>query len=174
MPVMKPILASILLAACGNSAADDTATDAPAAATCNGTGDHFVLTGPIAVESTSFGLVTVNAKVTGIAGAMPNTDLVAFSVRSALAADLDALGDHDVATQNIMELRAPFNTSCDAGNTVCHGFFATAGTITVAQVHPRYQATVTLTNLFERSDNSGPPGAAIAGTITGCVDKANP
>jgi hypothetical protein len=169
---MKPILVTLLLAACSNSA-DDTATDA-AVSTCTGGGDHFVMTGAIAADSVSFGLVTVNSKVTGIAGAAANTDLIAFSVRSALSADLDALGDHDIATQNIMELRAPFNTSCDTGNTVCHGFFAQAGTLTVAAVHPRYQATFTLSNLFERSDNSGPPGAAIAGAIAGCVDKANP
>ena len=150
-----------------------TNPDAPSTPnTCNGTGDSWVYSGAIAFEAYDFGMVTFGGKVVGFAGSALNSDVLSFDTRP--LTELETLADHDIAVQNITALRAPFDVSCDTGNTLCHGFFAQAGTYTVHAVHPRYQATFTLTNLFERTDNSGPPGAAIAGTITGCVDKANP
>ena len=147
--------------------------DAPIANTCNGTGDSFVYTGAItAFQAYDFGMVTSNGQVIGLAGSALNTDVLAFNTRP--FAEIETIGDHDVAAENITALRAPFNQSCDTGNTVCHGFYAQGGTYTVHALHPRYQVTFTLSNLFERTDNSSPPGAAIAGSITGCVDKANP
>lgn len=140
--------------------------------TCNSTGNSWVYSGAVDFEAYDFGMITSGGKVVGLAGSALNTDVLSFNTRA--LTELDTVADHDVSVQNIMALRAPFNQSCDTGNTVCHGFFAQAGTFSVHAVHPRYQATFTLTNLFERVDNSGPPGAAIAGTITGCVDKANP
>lgn len=142
-------------------------------ATCDGTSDAFAFSGAVTTfDAFDFGLVTLGGKVVGMAGSATNTDVLSFN--SLPLTELETLGDHDVATQNITSLRAPFNHSCDTGNTVCHGFFAHAGTYKVTAVHPRYQATFTLTDLFERTDNSDQPGAAIAGSITGCVDKANP
>lgn len=147
--------------------------DAAIANTCNGSGDSFVYTGAItAFQAYDFGLVTSSQQIVGLAGSALNTDVLAFNTNP--FAELETLGDHDIATENIQALRAPFNQSCDTGNTVCHGFFAHAGTYTVHALHPRYQVTFTLSSLFERTDNFGPPGAAIVGTITGCIDKANP
>ena len=57
---------------------------------------------------------------------------------------------------------------------ICSGFYAQSGTFTVIQIHPRYQATFALGDLYERRDNSGANGAAMTGTITGCIDKENP
>ena len=147
-------------------------SDAAIANTCTGTGDSFSYAGAFAFEAFDFGMITSGGKDVGIAGSATNTDLLSFNTTP--LAELDALGDHDVAVTHITALRAPFMASCDTGNTVCHGFFAHAGTFTVQAVHPRYQARFTLTNLFARVDNSGPEGAAIAGDITGCIDKANP
>jgi hypothetical protein len=150
-----------------------TVPDAPGTPnTCNGTGNSFVYSGAVAFEAYDFGMITLSGQVVGLAGSALNSDVLSFDTRP--LTELETLADHDVAVQNITALRAPFNQSCDSGNTVCHGFFAQAGTFTVHALHPRYQATFTLSNLLERTDNSGPPGAPIAGTITGCVDKANP
>jgi hypothetical protein len=177
---MKSLFVTIFLAGCQpvsqvgaqTDAAPGTA-DAPIDNTCSGTGDSFVYTGAItAFQAYDFGLVTSNGLVVGFAGSATNADVLAFNTKA--LAEIDTVGDHDVATENITALRAPFNVSCDTGNTMCHGFYAQAGTYTVHAAHPRYQATFTLSNLFERTDNSSPPGAQIAGTITGCVDKANP
>ena len=176
---MKSLVISLVLCGCQpvsqvgeRSDATLGSDDAPIANTCSGTGDSFVYSGAFAFEAYDFGMVTSGGKVVGLAGSALNTDLLAFNTRP--ITELETLGDHDIAVQNITALRAPFDQSCDTGNSVCHGFYAQAGTYTVHAVHPRYQATFTLSNLFERSDNSGPPGASIAGTITGCVDKANP
>ena len=151
----------------------DHGADAAPADICNGTEDAFVFSGAIPTfEAYDFGLVTSGGHVVGMGGSAPNTDVLSFN--TLLLEELDTLGDHDIAVENLQALRAPFNQSCDTGNTVCHGFFADAGTYTVHALHPRYQATFTLSDLYERSDNTGPRGAAIAGTIAGCVDKANP
>jgi hypothetical protein len=180
MPSFK-ILAYLGLAACSSNPppASDTpdaagSPDAPVDTSCGGGADHFAFTGAMSVDSPSFGFVTVNSKVAGVAGAASSGEIVSFGPRHILDVDLEALGDHDVAVANFMELRGPYNMSCDTGNTVCNGFYAQAGTYTVLSVHPRYHATFTLSALQERHDNSGTPGPAMAGSITGCVDKANP
>jgi hypothetical protein len=146
--------------------------DAEIANTCDGTGDAFVFSGAVAFQAYDFGMITSNGQIVGLAGSALNTDVMTFN--SHALTELETAGPHDVAVQNITSLRAPFDQSCDTGNTVCHGFFAHAGTYTVHAVHPRYQVTFTLSDLYERSDNASPPGAAIAGSISGCIDKANP
>jgi hypothetical protein len=129
--------------------------------------------------SHDFGFFTTGPgnQINGIGGRATNTDVISFGT-NVFGAELETLGDHDVTVQNIDSIRSPYAPSnlhtCDPGNTVCHGFFAHAGTYTVHAVHPRYQATFTLSDLYDRSDNTSPPGAPLAGTITGCVDKANP
>ena len=178
---MKRFLISIALCGCepvsqvGNQL---TSTDAAIANTCNGTDDAFVFSGAAEFVAYDFGLVRSAGRVVGMTGSALNADLLSFNLTK-LTFELEAVGDHDVATQNITSLRMPFDAAstghtCDAGNIVCHGFFAQSGTYTVTSVHPRYQATFTLSDLHDRTDNFSPPGAAFAGTITGCVDKANP
>jgi hypothetical protein len=177
---MKSLFVTIVITGCqpvsqvgAQTDAVPVTADAPIDNTCNGTGDSFVYAGAVtAFQAYDFGLVTSNGHVVGFAGSALNADVLAFNTRG--LAELETIGDHDVAAENITALRAPFNVSCDTGNLVCHGFYAQAGTYTVHAAHPRYQATFTLSDLFERTDNSSPPGAQIAGTITGCVDKANP
>ncbi len=157
----------------------DSNTDTPIAHTCDGTSDGFVFSGAnYDFVAYDFNFVTSGGKVVGIAGSGLNADLLSFNLTK-FTFDLEALGDHDVATQNLTSLHMPYDPAstghtCDPGNTVCHGFYAQGGTYTANAVHPRYQATFTLSNLHDRTDNTSPPGAAIAGTITGCIDKANP
>jgi len=169
---MKRIVLLALMGCEPTSHVGSQGPDGPLA-DCTGPNDAFAFSGAIPTfQAYDFGLVTSGGNVVGMAGSALNTDVLAFNTLP--LTELSTLGDHDIATQNITSLRAPFNHSCDTGNTVCHGFFAHGGTYSVTAVHPRYQATFTLTDLFERTDNTANLGAPIAGTITGCVDKANP
>ncbi len=163
----------LALPACSGESTDAVGPDAAAASDCDGTSDQFAFTGAISAEHVSFGFTKSNGKIVGTGGAAHNSDLIAFNLRD-LQFELETLGDHDVAVENLTALRGPLGASCEAGNTVCHGFFALAGTFTVEQVIPRYRARFTLSDLRERNDNFSPPGAAIAGTIAGCIDKSNP
>jgi hypothetical protein len=176
---MKRLLCLVALAGCepisqvgAQSDASAGDRDAAIANTCDGTADAFVFSGAVAFQAYDFGMVTSNGQIVGLAGSALNTDVMTFNSRG--LTELQTIGAHDIAVQNLTALRAPFNQSCDTGNTVCHGFFARAGTYTVLAVHPRYQVTFTLSDLTARTDNAGPPGAAIAGSIAGCIDKANP
>jgi hypothetical protein len=174
---MNRFLVCLALAGCEpvsqvGAQSDAGSHDATSANTCDGTGDAFTFSGPLAFDAYDFGMITSGGQVVGLAGSAFNADVMSFATRP--LSELETAGAHDIAVQNLTALRAPFDQSCDTGNTVCHGFFAHAGTYTVHAVHPRYQATFTLSDLYERSDNFGPAGAAIAGTITGCIDKANP
>ncbi|MEP6860274.1 MAG: hypothetical protein ABJE66_06630 [Deltaproteobacteria bacterium] len=180
---MKRLLLTIAICGCQpvsqvGSQRDATTTDTPIAHACDGTHDDFVFSGASDFVAYDFGFTTLGGKIVGIAGSGLNADILSFNLTK-FTFDLEALGDHDVATQNLTSLHMPYDPAsnghtCDPGNTVCHGFYAQSGTYTVNAVHPRYQATFTLSNLKDRTDNTSPPGAAIAGTLTGCVDKANP
>jgi hypothetical protein len=178
---MKSLWIPIFLAGCSPEsevgaqldAATQQPADAPGAVnSCGGTGNTLTYSGAVSFDAYDFGMVTSNSIIVGFAASSLNADVLTFNSRT--LTDLQALGDHDIATNNLTAMRGPFNTECSTGNTVCHGFYADAGTYTVHAVHPRYQVTFTISNLFDRTDNESGPGAAIAGSITGCVDKDNP
>jgi hypothetical protein len=177
MPFVKTTIAMMLaLAACGGNSSPASpdapagSIDAPASATCAG-GDHFVLRGAFALDTVNFNFVTSGGRIAGVGGSV-NGDLVAFGLRSFVTPP-DLESDHDIAITNLKELRQPLNSSCNTPGT-CSGFYALAGTYHVSSVHPRYSATFTLSDLRERHTATDPPGAPIAGTITGCIDLANP
>lgn len=183
MPNVKPGLAFTLLvalSACGDTepstATPDAATptaDAPASVgDCSGGGDQFVLSGPVSIESSSLGPVTVEGKVAGFSGATSSGRIFTFTKRHVpLDGDFESVGSHDVTTEPIKFLDKPFEGDCSTAADGCSGFFALAGTVTVTAIAPRFVATFELTDLYARSDNSDAPGPAIAGTITGCVDS---
>lgn len=176
---MKPIKLAfafaITLTACGSDGTDETGDnttpDATASANCAAGDDRFVLAGSVAVESSSVAPVWSDSKVIGVNGAMPSAELFAFTTRS-FADHLDAVGTHDVANVNLRYLAIPSGADCSTPSGGCRGFFALGGTYTVVEVQPRYRATFELTHLRERVDDSDQPGAAIVGTITGCIDTA--
>lgn len=176
---MKRFLLAFVVCGCQPTSSVGTeGSDAPIAHTCDGASDAFVFSGTAEFVAYDFGLVTSGGKVVGMAGSATNADLLSFNLTN-FTLELETLGDHDVAAEHLTSLRMPYDPAsnghtCDPGNSVCHGFYAEAGTYTVLAVHPRYQATFTLSNLLDRTDNSSPPGAPLTGTITGCVDKANP
>ena len=154
-----------VLVACGGDKHDST--DAPQnTAECDGTSDRFLMTGPIAVDTNNFGFVTVGGKIAGLGGSA-STDVVSFVLRNGVANDLES--DRDVANANLMYFREPL-----AGCGDCTGFYALAGSYHVVSLAPRYEATFTLSDLHERHAAQDPPGASIAGTITGCVNHAPP
>ena len=62
--------------------------------------------------------------------------------------------------------------ACDSAAGVCSGFLANAGTYTVTQLTPTYDATFSLTMLYESDGET--VGAAIDGEVTGCLSVPNP
>jgi hypothetical protein len=166
----------------GNSGEEPAAVDAPAEssdaavdallALCAG-GDQMVLAGAWSLDTKALAVITVAGKATGINGSHMEGGFFLFSTRSLVGLDLEALGTHDISAKNLKYLQKPNGASCATPGT-CAGFFATGGSYTVGQVHPRYQATFTLTDLFQHNDSGDTPGAPIAGTITGCVDVMFP
>jgi len=176
------VVMSLSLAACGDPAAvgpdaptstADAALDAVTAACLPGT-DRLSLHGAFEVETSSVAYVTSAGKIIGVGGVTAGKSF-AFSVRDVVHADVDTLGDHDVAATNLKFLEMTPGSDCataPAGS--CTGFFALAGTYTVIEVQPRYRATFTLSDLSERHDNTNQAGAPLAGTITGCLDVAAP
>jgi hypothetical protein len=182
----RSIALVLLLAACehdsnvGSSvdappSTGDAALDAPAqAGTCTPGSDRLVLDGAFLVDTQSIAPVTVSGKVAGFGGLHAGNS-ASLLVRNTFTQDLDALGDHDVATTNLKYLEQPQGVDCTTEPAgTCKGFFALAGTFTVTALQPRYQATFTLTDLREHHDITDQLGPVIAGTITGCVDVQGP
>jgi hypothetical protein len=174
MPIVKlmpSIVSGLMVVGCGGGEDPPVTTDATQALDCEGGGDRFVLEGPVAIESTSLGPITVEGKVAGFSGAAGGGDVFGFSKRhTPFDGDFDALGAHDIAGVHVKYLQFPFNADCSVAGS-CHGFIALAGTVTVHELSPRFRATFDLTELFARSDNSDVQGAPLAGAITGCVDS---
>ena len=174
------VVMSLSLAACGDPASvgpdapattADAALDAVASA-CSPTIDRLSLRGAFEVETSSVAYVTSAGKVVGVAGVVAGKSF-AFSVRDVVHADVDALGDHDVAATNLKFLEMTPGSDCSTAGS-CTGFFALAGTYTVLEVQPRYRATFSLSDLSERHDNTNQAGAPLPGTISGCLDVAAP
>lgn len=156
-------LAFVILAACGSSpSVSPDASVAPdvAVSTCD-SGEHMTLHGAFDLDVASAATTTFGGHVIGITGATTPQTVYALSLRHVTMGNFDAIGDYDIATQNVKYL-------ADG-----HGFFALAGTLHVTQTTPRYRATFELTDLRAHDDTSDTLGAPIAGTVTGCVN-ANP
>ena len=169
------LVATLGLVGCGGDAHPDTVDAAPTAdadptARCPG-GAHLALRGAVVLDTSSIAAATVNAKVVGVAG-LAGADEIVLSLRHAVPGDLATVGSYDVATTNLKYLDMASGSACAPGT--CTGFFAVAGTYTVAQVQPRYQATFVLTQLLAHDDISDQAGAPIAGTVTGCIDVSSP
>ncbi|MBS1122530.1 MAG: hypothetical protein H6Q90_4758 [Deltaproteobacteria bacterium] len=156
------------------STADSSIDGPPQSGACTPGNDRLLMNGAFVLDTQTITYVTVGGKVAGFGGPHGG-DTVSFSVRSALTQDLDALGDHDVATTNMKFLEQPTGVDCSTAPAgTCNGFFALAGTFTVTQIQPRYRATFTLTDLREHHDITDQLGAPIAGTVTGCLDVQGP
>jgi hypothetical protein len=136
---------------------------------CAGDADRILIDGAYSFVHGSPGLVTIDGKVIGVSGAIPGQPpkTYSFVIRDIAAGDLDTVGAHDVAAQNLKFLEQP-SGGCDTGG--CTGFFAKAGTYTVTESAPRYRATFTLSDLAARTDATDTEGPALAGTITGCIN----
>lgn len=170
-----------LLAACGHDStigsvevdAAGTIGPEPLADCATGT-ERLAITGAYKLDTQSAAPVTREGSVIGLNG-LHASNIYAFSVRNAITQDVGTVGTYDLSTTNLKHLEFPAGTDCDTAPAgTCKGFFALAGTFVVKSVQPRYRATFTLTDLRERTTSGGAPGAAIAGTATGCLDVAAP
>jgi hypothetical protein len=176
--VHAAVLSLTLLGACGEettpSANQPDATvpepDAPqSSATCDQ--ESFALQGAVNLTTASAGTVTIDGKIAGVAGSSGPNRLYSLNVRMYASDMLDRVGTYDIATHNLKFFDQPAG---GCGNGPCTGFYAMGGTYEVLSVQPMYRATFTFTDLRERSDADSPPGAAIAGQITGCLAALPP
>lgn len=168
-------LIALSLAACNHDSTvgtdiDGGVTDGAQTGTCASGNDRLVMTGAYTLDTTAAAPVTRDGIVIGLAGQVAGR-VYSLVVRDALTQDLGTVGTFDVATTNLKHLETPPGTDCDVAPAgTCKGFFALSGTFVVESVSPRYRATFTLGDLRERTTNGNTPGAAIAGTATGCLD----
>src|SRR5262249_1996725 len=107
-------------------------------------------------------------RITGFNGAADD-DVIALSLRDYIHFDLET--DRDVAIANLKYFRVPL-AGCSLGT--CSGFYALAGSYRVTALHPGYQATFSLDDLHEHRAPTDEPGAAIPGSVDGCIDLASP
>jgi hypothetical protein len=132
--------------------------------------DRLRISGPISADTTSVATVKLSGVVIGVGG-LTSTAVAsyAFTLRDILHGELQSTGSHDVGAGAIKYVTATANANCQNPGQ-CLGFVALSGTFDVLESSPRYRATFTLTDLHEYDDSSSSAGAAMAGTITGCID----
>jgi len=159
------------LVACGDPTGDPSAgADASSVATCGTGGEHVVLAGAVALDSASAGTITVDGKVGGINGRSTIGRFYALNLRDIVGGgNLDSVGDHDIAMLPLKYIDKAPDVDCSQPSA-CRGFFALAGTWTVIETLPRYRASFVLSDLYRHDDTTNQLGAAMAGTVTGCVD----
>lgn len=126
-------------------------------ASCD-TGEYISMHGAFELEVASAAASTYGGHVIAFVGAATPQRYYSLSLRHVTMGNFDAVGDYNIATQNLKYFEED------------HGFFALAGTLHVTEVSPRYRATFELTDLHHHDDTSDTMGAAIAGSVTGCVN----
>lgn len=152
---------SLSLGACATNEADGT--ELPA---CNDEG--LTMMGAIVRATPSASTFTVGGQIIGVAGFdATGAKSYAFTVRDTLTASLGQLGAHDVAAEPLKFLEAARDADCQQPDA-CEGFIAQGGTVDVTSLAP-LRATFTLTSLVEANDAIDTLGAAIAGSVTGCL-----
>jgi hypothetical protein len=162
---MTRLLVPLLVLAACTDASSPATPDAPAAspdapalvASCD-TGEYISMHGAFELEVASAAAATSGGHVIAFVGAATPQRYYSLSVRRVLTGNFDAVGDYDVATQNMKFYEED------------HGFFALAGTVHVTQTTPRFRATFELTDLHHHDDTSDTMGAPIVGSVTGCVN----
>jgi hypothetical protein len=171
------VLGCLLLVACSDPTseheqpdASPSSVDAPAQQNVTCTGESFQLQGAMSLVTASASTVTVGGHVSGVAGSAGPNRVYALNAHLAASGTIDAVGTYDVSLLKLQYLDQPFD-GCSSGP--CTGFFAMAGEYNVIETQPMYRASFTLRDLHERENSSSPPGAAIAGEITGCVSAPN-
>lgn len=153
-------LSLLLLGACASDDSGDTGDSN--AGRCSS--EEIYMVGAFEAHAASAGTVRVDNEVVGVEGFLGTKGYSLF-VNSPLADNL-TLGDLDVAAHPLRYVESTGNGDC-TGTGVCHGFIAMAGTISVDDVAP-FHAEFALSDLHETDGASSTPGAAIAGSVTGC------
>jgi len=162
---MQTLLAmSLLLAACG--------TSEPDAGDDDGCGtEQLSMSGAYDVSTPSAATVTVSDRIIGVGGFTANASgSYLFSMQDTSSDDFAQVGTFDVAERPMKYLEGPADANCDDPGQ-CRGFFATAGTVDVLALEP-FQATFSLSGLYEANDLSDTHGAPINGLVTGCVTSS--
>jgi hypothetical protein len=147
-------------------AAEEEDNDPPS--TC--ASERLSMTGAFDVETSSVSTFTLSGSVIGVAGFVPPSSSYSFVAREPAAAPLGTVGTYDVAATNLSYLTGSASANC-AMPDQCEGFVAMSGTFEVVSTEP-YRATFTLGTLHEYDGSSSTLGAAMTGTIEGCLEAA--
>ena len=179
---------TVWVAGCGGDGGsgetgDTFGADGGAAVEGSGTcmGDvRFSMTGALTRTSSDAELFVWDGAVPGILGIRGTVDGKPFVFQRA-----GDVGDGNLGEQRRYDVASyPYNmrytqldildqgASCDPGPGACSGFFAFAGTFTVTQLAPTYDATFSLTMLQEGGGEI--PGNPIEGGVSGCISVPSP
>ena len=100
------------------------------------------------------------------------SDAANLTVRDVFDDSFLEVGTYDVADRPMKYLEGLADDACTEAEP-CDGFIAQGGTVDVLSLAP-FQATFSLSALTEATTaTDGPPGPAIGGTVTGCLNTAN-
>jgi hypothetical protein len=147
---------------------------------CDIDGVRFGMVGAFSHTSRDAQLYVWDGEVPGILGIVGSADGKSFMFMRAGDASDGNLGEvmtYDASQypheMKYTQLDDPTQAeTCDPGPGACSGFFAFAGSFTVSQVTPTYEATFSLTMLSEGGGEA--PGDPIGGAVTGCIAVPNP
>jgi hypothetical protein len=157
------IIATSSITAC---AAEEVSDDHPS--TC--ASERLSMTGAFDVETSSVSIYKLSGSVIGVAGFASPSASYSFVVRESTAAQVGMIGAYDVAATNLAYLEGSATANCQMPGQ-CDGFVATSGTFEVVSTEP-YRATFSLANLHAYDGSSTTLGAAMSGTIEGCLEAA--
>lgn len=164
---------AVTLTALACACSSETSSSGPDAATSTAdcTPDRQRMSGAFEADTPSVATVKLGGVVIGTGGFAPGAELksYAFTLRDITHGELQTVGTHDVAIAALKYVTATATANCQLPGQ-CLGFVALDGTFEVLESSPRYRATFTLGQLHAYDDASTSAGAAISGTVTGCID----
>lgn len=163
-------LVLVLLAACGSDPAEHDwgADSGPGNCPAEGT----QIDGAYSFGTASAATYEVSGHIVGVAGFnIEGTASYKLGAHDGLSRSLDAIQTYDAATTPISLLVGPKDADCSTAGQ-CEGFIGRAGTFEVTSLAP-YRAQFQLSDLVAYDGSNSAGGAAIAGTVTGCLHSAD-
>ena len=165
---MTKLTAALLFAACGTTDGEPGPGDGdgPCAS------EQLRMSGAFAVSTPSASTFLIEDKIIGIAGYSSDASgAYAFTFLNALDDSFLQVGTYDIAGRPMKYLEGIAEDNCTDAEP-CVGFIAQAGTVEVLSLDP-FQATFTLSDLYEADTSANDLGPPIDGNVTGCLYSAN-
>jgi hypothetical protein len=150
----------------------DADVDTPS---CSADGTRVVLEGAFTASSTDAVTIHHEGHLIGVAGTQAGGDDFIFRrAGDAADGDIEAIATFDVSQypHNFHYISGPDGPDCEfVPEGTCDGIYALAGSFTVTQLVPTFEASFVFTELADGEGED--PGEAIAGEVTGCISIPN-